>query len=149
LNNKVSLFKIDRLLNWAQANSLWYFQTGTACCADEVINSAGSRYDLERFGCLPQNDPSQADLLLLRGFISEKLADDVLAIYHEMREPRFVMAVGACACGGGLFSKKENYALKDPIQNRIPIDVFVPGCPPRPETIMEGLLKLQEKIRDH
>jgi NADH-quinone oxidoreductase subunit B len=134
---------------WARASSLAYISTGSGCCADEVLNSAGCRYDLERFGCVPQVDPVHADLLIINGFISEKAEPHLRAVYDAMKNPKYVLAVGACASGGGLFAPERTYAVRKIALNVVPVDVFVPGCPPRPEAIMDGLIELQEKIRGH
>ena len=141
------LSTIGRLLNWARAQSLSYVSTGSGCCADEVLNTRGCRYDLERFGCVLQIDPNQADLLFINGFVSDKAAPHLRALYDSMNRPKYVIAVGACACGGGLFAPEYSYSVRKAVSSTVPVDVFVPGCPPRPEAIMDGLLELQEKIR--
>ena len=141
------LSTIGKLLNWARAQSLAYVSTGSGCCADEVLNTMGCRYDLERFGCLHQENPNQADLLFINGFVSEKAAPHLRALYDAMRNPKYVIAVGACASNGGMFAPEYTYAVKKAISAIVPVDVFVPGCPPRPEAIMDGLIELQEKIR--
>lgn len=140
---------IGKVLSWARANSLSYFSTGSGCCADEVLNSAACRYDLERFGCLPQMEPGQADLLIVNGYISGKAEEHLRALYDSMQHPKYVLAVGACASGGGLFSPECTYAVGKTVASIVPVDVFVPGCPPRPEAIMNGLIELQEKIRGY
>lgn len=136
---------IGRVLDWARAQSLWYISTGSSCCADEVLNASGCRYDLERFGCIPAADPHQADLLIVSGAVSKKAAPHLREVYDAMAEPKYVMAVGACACCGGLF-QTDSYTVVDGVDKLFPVDVFVPGCPPRPEAIMDGLLRLQERI---
>jgi NADH-quinone oxidoreductase subunit B len=138
---------VGKVLAWARAQSLSYVSTGSGCCADEVMNSVGCRYDLERFGCVPQADPNQADLLIINGFVSEKAEPHLRALYDSMKNPKFVLAVGACASSGGIFAPERSYAVRKIVSNIVPVDVFVPGCPPRPEAIMDGLLELQEKIR--
>lgn len=142
---------MNRLLSWARSNSLWYLQVGDGCCANEILNTEGCRYDLERFGCLPQVDPRQADLLFVSGVITKKSAPEIMSVYQAMRAPKYVMAVGACACSGGLFGEEpsKNGIAENVLggaEKLLPIDVFVPGCPPRPESIMRGLIILQEKI---
>lgn len=134
------------LLGWARSRSLWYISTGPGCCADEVFCTTGCRYDLERFGCLPQVDPSHADLLIVQGAVSRRAAPHLKSLYDSMRSPKYVLAVGACACKGGLFGPCYSYSTMSGVQTVIPVDVFVPGCPPRPEAIMNGLIVLQEKI---
>jgi NADH-quinone oxidoreductase subunit B len=140
------LSTVGRVLKWARSKSLWYISTGTACCADEVLGAMGCRYDLERFGCLPQVDPRQADLLIVCGMVSHKIAPYLKELYNEMLAPKYVLAVGACANCGGPFSSESNYSVISGVDQVIPVDVFVPGCPPRPEAIMNGLIALQEKI---
>lgn len=134
-------------MDWARADSLWYLSVGGGCCADEVLNAAGCRYDLERFGCLPQSEPHLADLLIVRGIVTEKAAPALLALYENMLEPKYVMAVGACANCGGLFGPEHGSPTLAGVDRLIPVDVYVSGCPPRPEAIMNGLIALQEKIR--
>ncbi|MCM2322098.1 MAG: NADH-quinone oxidoreductase subunit NuoB [Oligoflexia bacterium] len=137
---------VGKLLKWARANSLWYTTTGSSCCADEVLNAAGSRYDLERFGCIPQVDPRQADLLIVTGVVSYKVAPHLKAVYDAMPSPKHVLALGACANCGGMFAPEYSYSVVPGVDRIIPVDVYVPGCPPRPESIMNGLIALQEKI---
>jgi NADH-quinone oxidoreductase subunit B len=140
---------LGRALSWARASSLWYLNVPGGCCADEVLESAGCRYDLERFGCVPQVDPRQADLLVVTGMVSYKAAPELRALYDAMPDPKYVLAVGACANCGGTFAPEYSYAAAPGIDRIIPVDVYVPGCPPRPEAIMNGLIILQEKIRGH
>ena len=140
------LSTVGRVLNWARSRSLWYVSTGTGCCADEVLDCMGSRYDLERFGCLPQVDPRQADLLIVCGMVSYKAAPHLKNLYDTMLSPKYVLAVGACANCGGPFSPEFSYSAVGGVDQVIPVDVYVPGCPPRPEAIMNGLIALQEKI---
>ena len=147
--NGIYTSTIGKILSWSRANSLSYISTGSGCCADEVLNSAGCRYDLERFGCVPQVDPAHADLLIINGFVSEKAEPYLRALYDAMKNPKYVLAVGACASGGGLFAPERSYAVRKIPLNIVPVDVFVPGCPPRPEAIMDGLIELQEKIRGY
>lgn len=139
---------INQLKNWAQAHSLWYITATSGCCADEVIQTVGARYDLERFGCLPQPDPRQADLLIVNGVVTKKSAPELKRLYDSMLEPKYVLAIGACANCGGLFSPDASYSTLAGVDEIIPVDVYVPGCPPRPEAIMNGLIALQEKISE-
>lgn len=141
-----ALSSVERVMSWARSRSLWYISTGSGCCADEVLNAAGCRYDIERFGCLPQVDPRQADLLIVNGIVSYKAAPHLLALYDQMLSPKYVMAIGACACSGGAFGPESSYAAMAGVDRLIPVDVYVPGCPPRPEAIMDGLINLQRKI---
>ncbi len=138
---------VGQLVDWARSSSLWYYPLAGACCADEVLSAQGCRYDLERFGCLPQAKPEQADLLIVTAAMTERLAEVVREIYERMPSPKYVMSVGACANSGGPFDKRVSYASVRPLDQVIPVDVYVPGCPPRPEAIMNGLIRLQEKIR--
>ena len=140
------LSTIGRAMKWAQSRSLWYISTGNGCCADEVLNTMGSRYDLERFGAVPQVDPCQADLLIVCGMVSKKAAPHLKQLYDSMLEPRYVLAIGACANCGGPFAPEFSYSVEAGANQVVPVDVYVPGCPPRPEAIMNGLIALQEKI---
>lgn len=140
------LSTVGRVLKWARSRSLWYVSTGTGCCADEVLDSMGCRYDLERFGCVQQVDPRQADLLIVCGMVSYKAAPYLKSLYDTMLTPKYVLAVGACANCGGPFSPEFSYSVVPGVDQVIPVDVYVPGCPPRPEAIMNGLIALQEKI---
>jgi NADH-quinone oxidoreductase subunit B len=135
------------LLKWARSNSLWFIEAGPGCCADEVLESIGCRYDLERFGCVPQADPRQADLLIVSGAVSYKSAPHLRAMYDSMLFPKYVLAIGACANCAGAFAPESSYAVVPGVDQIIPVDVYVPGCPPRPEAVMNGLITLQEKIR--
>jgi NADH-quinone oxidoreductase subunit B len=110
------------------------------------MQAAACRYDLERFGCLEREDPAHADLLIISGAVTRKMAEEVRAVYDKMPSPRFVMAVGACACSGGLFQEQLGSPVVPGVNEIVPVDVFVPGCPPRPEAIMNGLVNLQDKI---
>jgi NADH-quinone oxidoreductase B subunit len=141
------LSTIGKVMSWARAHSLWYTHTGSSCCADEVLNAMGCRYDLERFGSVAQQDAKQADLLIISGVVTEKLAPHLIALYESMRSPKYVLAVGTCANSGGLFSPQHSYSVKAGASSVVPVDVYVPGCPPRPEAIMDGLIALQERIR--
>jgi NADH-quinone oxidoreductase subunit B len=137
---------LSRLLAWARSRSLWYVYTGSGCCADEVMNLMGCRYDLERFGCVPQSDPKQADLLIVSGLVSEKASSHLKDFYESMLTPRYVLALGACVNGASAFYQEANFFKLQKVSQIIPVDVYVPGCPPRPEAIMNGIITLQEKI---
>jgi NADH-quinone oxidoreductase subunit B len=139
-----SFFK--KIFNWAQSRSLWVLHVHHGCCADEVMNVCGPRYDIERFGCVMVTDPTQADVLLVSGCVSFKAAPYLKSLYDQMRSPKFVMAMGSCACSGGFFAESSSHLILPGIHQLIPVDVFVSGCPPRPEAIMNGLLALQGKI---
>lgn len=138
---------VGKALEWARANALWFVTTGSTCCADEVLCSQAARYDVERFGAFPQVDPGQADLLIVNGAVSYKSAGYLREVYDSMLSPRYVMAVGACASCGGLFAPEFSYSVVAGADRIVPVDVYVPGCPPRPEAFMQGLLSLQERIR--
>jgi NADH-quinone oxidoreductase subunit B len=138
---------VGRALEWARSNALWFVTTGATCCADEVLCSQAARYDIERFGAFPQVDPGQADLLIVNGAVSYKTAGYLREIYDSMLSPRYVMAVGACATCGGMFAPEFSYSVVAGVDRIVPVDIYVPGCPPRPEAFMQGLLSLQERIR--
>lgn len=138
--------RISELVKWARASSLWYFSVNGGCCADEVLSTQGCRYDFERFGALPQTHPEQADLLIVSTVVTSKLAPVIKEIYERMPFPKYVMAVGACANSCGAFSETVSYAGAVPLDQIVPVDIYVPGCPPRPEAIMDGLIRLQERI---
>src|SRR3954471_16488323 len=140
------LSTIGKALKWATSESLWYSATGGGCCADELLNTMGARYDLERFGCVQQADPKQSDLLIVSGMVSYKAAPYLKAIYDEMLSPKYVLSLGSCANCGGPFSPDISYSVVPGVDQVLPVDVYVAGCPPRPEAIMNGLIALQEKI---
>ena len=137
--------RLDFLVNWARANSLWPMPFGTACCAIEFMATAASRFDLARFGMERLSySPRQADVLLCAGRVPFKLAPVIRRIYQQMPQPKWVIAMGACASTGGMF---DNYSMVQGIDTILPVDVYVPGCPPRPEALMYGILMLQEKVK--
>jgi len=135
---------IQQLLNWGRKNSLWYMTFGIACCAIEMMATGASRYDLDRFGSFFRATPRQADFMFVSGTINEKMADTVKLLYDQMAEPRWILAMGACACSGGPFAG--SYNVVPGVDKVIPVDVYVPGCPPRPETLLDGLLRLQKLV---
>lgn len=136
--------RLDAAVNWGRKNSIWPYTFGTACCAIEFMSTASSHFDIARFGSeLLRWSPRQADLLLVAGTITYKQAPVLKRIYDQMCSPRWVMAIGACACSGGLYN---NYCTVQGISEIVPVDIFVPGCPPRAEAIFDALVKLQKKI---
>lgn len=136
----------QQALAWFTSRSIWYFQAGSGCCADELLQAFSCKYDLERFGCLPQANPEQADLLIVNGVVTYKAAPHLRAVYERMLFPKYVIAAGACAISGGLFGPEESYSTVAGLDQIIPVDIYVAGCPPRPESLMNGIIKLQEKI---
>ncbi|MBD3217714.1 MAG: NADH-quinone oxidoreductase subunit B [candidate division Zixibacteria bacterium] len=137
---------VDRIFNWSRASSLWYLLFGTACCAIEMMCAGASRYDFDRLGMIFRASPRQSDLMFVAGTITHKMASRVKILYEQMAEPRYVIAMGGCAVRGGPFYY-DSYAVLKGIDKVIPVDVYIPGCPPRPESLMEGCLKLREKIK--
>jgi NADH-quinone oxidoreductase subunit B len=136
--------RLDDLIGWARKYSIFNYPFVTACCGMEYMSASSSHYDVDRFGAgLPRFSPRQADVLLVVGTISEKLAPVLLRIYEQMCNPKWVVAFGVCTCTGGFYN---NYATVQGIDWVIPVDVYIPGCPPRPETFLDGLMKLQKKI---
>lgn len=137
--------QLDKVVGLARSNSLWPLPFATSCCGIEFMATMGSHYDLARFGSeRPSFSPRQADMLMVMGTIAKKMGPIVKQVYLQMAEPRWVIAVGACASSGGIF---DTYSVLQGIDRIIPVDVYVPGCPPRPEALIGGILKLQEKIR--
>lgn len=133
-----------KLVNWARRSSIWPVTFGLACCAIEMMATASARYDLARFGMeLFRASPRQSDLMIVSGRVSRKMAPVLRRVYDQMPEPKWVIAMGACASSGGMFN---NYAIVQGVDEIVPVDVYVPGCPPRPEALIYGILKLQEKI---
>ena len=137
--------KVDNLLNWGRLSSLWYMLFGLACCGIELMQTGGPRADLDRFGSVPRASPRQSDLMIVAGTLTYKMALRTKVLYDQMPEPKYVIAMGSCANCGGLFQPA--YSVVKGVDKIIPVDVYVPGCPPRPEALTEGLLKIQEKMR--
>jgi NADH-quinone oxidoreductase subunit B len=138
--------KFEDALGWARKFSLFHYPFITACCGMEYMSTACAHFDLDRFGAgLTRFSPRQADLLLVVGTITMKLAPVLRTVYDQMAEPKWVVAFGTCTVSGGIY---DNYAVVQGIDSIIPVDVYIPGCPPRPETVLDGFLKLQEKIRN-
>ncbi|MEI8357593.1 MAG: hypothetical protein RL698_3614 [Pseudomonadota bacterium] len=137
--------KVDDLLNWTRKSSVWYMLFGLACCAIEMMQTGGPRSDLDRFGAVPRATPRVSDLIIVSGTLTLKMALRTKLLFEQMPEPRYAISMGSCANCGGLFQLA--YSVCDGVDKVIPIDVYVPGCPPRPEALTEGLLKLQDKIQ--
>jgi NADH-quinone oxidoreductase subunit B len=136
--------KVDAVINWGRKYSFFLYPFVTACCGMEFMSAAGPRYDLDRFGAaLPRFSPRQADLLMVVGTISHRQAPVLKKVYDQMAEPKWVVAFGACTCSGGPYN---NYSTVQGIDTIVPVDVYIPGCPPRPEAVMDGLIKLQGKV---
>jgi NADH-quinone oxidoreductase subunit B len=138
--------RLDMLVNWGRAHSLWPMPFGTACCAIEFMATAASHFDLARFGMERMSfSPRQSDVLICAGRVPFKLAPVIRRIYQQMHQPKWVISMGACASTGGMF---DNYAVVQGIDTIIPVDVYVPGCPPRPEGLIYGIMMLQQKIKE-
>jgi len=145
LPESVITTKLDDIINWGRASSLWYLLFGLACCGIELMQTGGPRADLDRFGSVPRASPRQSDLLIVAGTLTYKMALRTKLLYDQMAEPKYVISMGSCANCGGLFQPA--YSVVKGVDKIIPVDVYVPGCPPRPEALTEGLLKIQEKMR--
>ncbi|TAF34133.1 MAG: NADH-quinone oxidoreductase subunit B [Cytophagales bacterium] len=137
---------LDDLLAWARLSSLWPMSFGLACCAIEMMSAYASHYDLDRLGIIPKSSPRQSDVMIVAGTVTFKMADRVRRLYEQMPEPRYVISMGSCANCGGPYWEHGYHVLKG-VDLVIPVDVYVQGCPPRPEALIGGFLKLQEKIR--
>jgi NADH-quinone oxidoreductase subunit B len=142
----ILLTSIEELYNWGRSNSVWPLQFGLACCAIEMIAASMARFDIARFGSeVFRPSPRQADLLIVSGTVTKKMAPQVVRLWNQMPEPKYCIAMGACAISGGPF--KQGYNVLKGIDRFIPVDVYIPGCPPRPEALLHGLMQLQKQIR--
>ena len=145
LEHAIAVTTLDRLYNWGRRSSVWPLMFGLACCAIEMIAAQTARYDMARFGMeVMRPTPRQADLLLVSGTVTKKMVPAIVRLYNQMPEPKYVVAMGACASGGGPF--KEGYNVVAGIDKFLPVDVYIPGCPPTPQALIAGMIKLQEKI---
>lgn len=145
LSENVILTTVDDLYNWARLSSLWPLMYGTACCFIEFAALIGSRFDFDRFGLVPRCSPRQADLIITAGTITMKMAPALVRLYEEMPEPKYVIAMGACTITGGMFSVDSPTTVRG-VDKLIPVDVYIPGCPPRPEAIIDAIIKLRKKV---
>jgi len=143
---KIVLAKTEPVLNWAKETSLWYMLFGLACCAIELMATGASRYDFDRLGMMFRATPRQSDLMIVAGTVTHKMAPRVKLLYEQMAEPKYVIAMGSCATNGGPFYY-DSYSVLKGVDKIIPVDVYIPGCPPRPEALMHACLTLKEKIK--
>lgn len=146
-SSNVILTSVDDLLKWARLSSLFQMQFGLACCAIEMMAASASNFDIMRFGVIPRATPRQTDLMIVAGTVTLKMATRIKRLYDQMSEPRYVISMGSCSNCGGPYWEHGYHVLKG-VDRVIPVDVYVPGCPPRPEALLEGIIKLQEKIRN-
>jgi NADH-quinone oxidoreductase subunit B len=145
IRGQVTVTTLDRIYNWGRRSSIWPMMFGLACCAIEMICTAASRYDMARFGMeVMRPSPRQSDLMIVSGTVTKKMIPQIVRLYNQMPEPKYVLSMGACASGGGPF--KEGYNVVSGVDKFVPVDVYVPGCPPTPQALLHGLITLQKKI---
>jgi NADH-quinone oxidoreductase subunit B len=145
LAENIQLTTLDKIYNWSRHYSVWPMMFGLACCAIEMICTAASRFDFSRFGMeVMRPSPRQSDLMLVSGTVTKKMAPQIVRLYNQIPEPKYVVAMGSCACGGGPF--KEGYNVVPGVDELLPVDVYIPGCPPTPQALLHGLISLQRKI---
>ena len=145
--NSLAFIRSEQLFDFARSKSLWYMAFGIACCAIEgLMHASGPRFDFDRMGVFFRASPRQADVMIVAGTVNQKMAQTVRVLYDQMPEPKWVIAMGACACTGGPFREYPNVVLG--VDKIVPVDVYVPGCPPRPESVQHGFLMLAEKVRN-
>ena len=145
MEGQVSITTLDKVYNWSRRNSIWPMMFGLACCGIEMICAATSRFDFSRFGMeVMRPSPRQSDLMIVSGTVTKKMIPQIVRLYNQMPEPKYVLAMGACASGGGPF--KEGYSVVDGVDKFLPVDVYVAGCPPTPQALLHGLITLQKKI---
>ncbi|ANQ83967.1 NADH-quinone oxidoreductase subunit B [Azoarcus olearius] len=139
------LTRLDTLCDMVRSNSMWYLTFGLACCAVEMMQAAASRYDMDRFGMIPRASPRQADLIIVAGTLTNKMAPAIRKIYEQMAEPRYVISMGSCANGGGYYHY--SYSVVRGCDRILPVDIYIPGCPPTAEALLYGLIQLQNKLK--
>ena len=145
IEGDIVISRLDSVINWVRSNSMWPMPMGLACCAIELMGTASARFDIARFGAeVMRFSPRQSDCMIVAGTVTYKMAPHVRRIYDQMAEPKWVIAMGACACSGGMY---RSYATLQGVDRIVPVDVYVSGCPPRPEALLDALIKLQDKVK--
>ena len=144
LGENIITTSLDSLVNWARKSSIWPMTFGLACCAIEMMATGAAKHDLDRFGIIFRASPRQADCIIIAGTVTKKMLPVIQTVYEQMPEPKWVIAMGACACSGGIF---DTYSVVQGIDEALPVDVYIPGCPPRPEAMLYGMMQLQRKVK--